>query len=201
MELIFLDIDNVFPGEFGIARPPWFFATKRYWSDTFGLQGILAFFLIVLLFLSFHTISSVINLFAYFLSLQDSPTIGLLANAESSDDVEAVNPDLQDHASVVIKKLKKTFRKGFGKSFAAVDGLNLTMYDGQITAFLGHNGAGMNLISLPLFALLTLNRKDDYHLYVDWVDTSVGRRRIRTRLQHKKSNATSPHHAWNLSPA
>jgi ABC-type microcin C transport system duplicated ATPase subunit YejF len=70
--------------------------------------------------------------------------VGLLANAESSDDVEAVNPELHDHAAVVIKRLKKTYKKSFGKKFAAVDGLNLTMYDGQITAFLGHNGAGMD---------------------------------------------------------
>lgn len=36
-------IDNVFPGEFGIPRPPWFFATKKYWSDTFGLKDSMSF--------------------------------------------------------------------------------------------------------------------------------------------------------------
>jgi ABC-type multidrug transport system ATPase subunit len=50
----------------------------------------------------------------------------------------------KDKASVVIRNLRKEYSRGvFGKKFAAVDGLNLTMYDGQITAFLGHNGAGM----------------------------------------------------------
>jgi hypothetical protein len=81
-------IDNVFPGEFGIPRPPWFFVTKRYWSDTFGLK--------------------------------DTPHQGLLANIESSEDVEAVSPELQDQAAVVIKKLKKTYEKGFGRKFHAV---------------------------------------------------------------------------------
>eukprot|EP00026_Physarum_polycephalum_P000423 Phypoly_transcript_00424.p1 GENE.Phypoly_transcript_00424~~Phypoly_transcript_00424.p1 ORF type:complete len:1603 (+),score=299.16 Phypoly_transcript_00424:284-4810(+) len=123
-------IDNVFPGEFGIARPPWFFVTKKYWSDTFGLK--------------------------------DSPTMGLLANAESSDDVEAVSPELQDQAAVVIKKLRKTFKKGFGKKFAAVDGLNLNMYDGQITAFLGHNGAGKTTTISMLTGLIPVTSGDAY---------------------------------------
>jgi ATP-binding cassette, subfamily A (ABC1), member 5 len=69
---------------------------------------------------------------------------------EPSEDVEAVGADLQDKAAVVIKRLRKTFVKGIRKKFAAVDGLNLTMYDGQITAFLGHNGAG-NFYSFYFF--------------------------------------------------
>ena len=75
---------------------------------------------------------------------------------EISDDVEAVNPELQDQAAVVIRKLRKTFKKGLGRKIAAVDGLNLTMYDGQITAFLGHNGAGTSPpTSSPLLLLIS----------------------------------------------
>lgn len=115
-------IDNVFPGEFGIPRPPWFFVTKKYWNDTFGLK--------------------------------DTPHEGLLSQTamEASDDVEQVSGDLKDRASVVIRKLRKTFSRGFGRSkFIAVNDLDLTMFDGQITAFLGHNGAGVHAFHFPYY--------------------------------------------------
>lgn len=124
-------IDNVFPGEFGIPRPPWFFVTKKYWSDTFGLK--------------------------------DKPHEGLLANIEVSDDVEAVPVELQDKASVVIRNLRKEYARGiFSKKFAAVDGLNLTMYDGQITAFLGHNGAGKTTTISMLTGLIPVTSGDSF---------------------------------------
>ena len=43
----------------------------------------------------------------------------------------------RDGENIEIKNLKKTF-----KEKVAVDGLNLSIYNGQITALLGHNGAG-----------------------------------------------------------
>jgi ABC-type multidrug transport system ATPase subunit len=43
----------------------------------------------------------------------------------------------RDNSGVHISDL----RKQFGEK-TAVDGLNLSMYQGQITALLGHNGAG-----------------------------------------------------------
>jgi ATP-binding cassette subfamily A (ABC1) protein 3 len=122
-------IDNVFPGEFGIARPPWFFVTKRYWSDLLGLR--------------------------------DTPHEGLLANQERNDDVEPVSDDMKDRAAVVIKRLKKTFTKGF-KKFHAVDGLDMIMYDGQITAFLGHNGAGKTTTISMLTGLIPLSGGDAF---------------------------------------
>lgn len=105
-------IDNVFPGEFGIPQPFYFFLTKRYWMHSFGWK--------------------------------DSPLHeSLLSNFTFSTSVEAVGEEFKGKESVVIRGLKKTFVKGLGKKFTAVDGLDLTMYDNQITAFLGHNGAGM----------------------------------------------------------
>ena len=66
--------------------------------------------------------------------------------------MEAVHPKLQAQAAVVIINLRKAFKR----KIAAVDELNLTMYDGQITAFLGHNGAG-TFPTLPfnLFSVLS----------------------------------------------
>jgi hypothetical protein len=117
-------IENVFPGEFGIARPPWFFVTKQYWSDILGLK--------------------------------DTPRENLLSEIDTyHDDVEPVSSEVQDRASVFIRNLYKTFSKGFGRgSMTAVDGLNLTIYDDQITAFLGHNGAGKPLSLSPSPSIL-----------------------------------------------
>jgi ATP-binding cassette subfamily A (ABC1) protein 3 len=55
--------------------------------------------------------------------------------------VEPVSSSLKDQAgqgrSIEIRKLSKTFGEK-----VAVDGLSMSMYSGQITALLGHNGAG-----------------------------------------------------------
>lgn len=106
-------IDNVFPGEFGTARPPWFFLTKKYWNDIFGTYN-----------------NSPNNVDFCLLSKQ------LLMSKKVSSEMQASAP-------IIIRKLQKTFTKGLRNNFIAVDGLDLTMYDGQITALLGHNGAGI----------------------------------------------------------
>lgn len=77
-------------------------------------------------------------------------------------DVEPVTPELQKKAGVVIQGLRKEFNKGFGKKFAAVDGLDLTMYEGQITAFLGHNGAGKTTTISMLTGLLPVTGGEAY---------------------------------------
>lgn len=77
-------------------------------------------------------------------------------------DVEPVPPELQNKAGVVIQCLRKEFAKGFGKKFAAVDGLDLSMYEGQITAFLGHNGAGKTTTISMLTGLLPVTDGDAY---------------------------------------
>lgn len=71
---------------------------------------------------------------------------------ESDDDgddetavIEPVDESMHARARVHIKKLRKQFTEGRGKSArttTAVNGLDLTLYEGQITALLGHNGAG-----------------------------------------------------------
>jgi ATP-binding cassette subfamily A (ABC1) protein 3 len=54
---------------------------------------------------------------------------------------ESLNKQVDDKICVEIKDLVKEFNTNTGKK-VAVDGLNLNMYSGQITALLGHNGAG-----------------------------------------------------------
>mmetsp|Transcript_4477 Transcript_4477/g.10555 ORF Transcript_4477/g.10555 Transcript_4477/m.10555 type:complete len:2546 (+) Transcript_4477:319-7956(+) len=60
---------------------------------------------------------------------------------DESPDVEAVN-DTSLLPKVQIRGLVKQYFKGKTAFPPAVDGLNLTMYESQITSLLGHNGAG-----------------------------------------------------------
>lgn len=49
--------------------------------------------------------------------------------------------------------LTKEYQNATGGSKVAVDGLDLTMYSGQITALLGHNGAGKVKSQVLMFGL------------------------------------------------
>ena len=53
---------------------------------------------------------------------------------------EPVDTGMERQKSIEIANLRKTFDKKL-----AVDGLTMTMFYGQITALLGHNGAGVSL--------------------------------------------------------
>ena len=55
---------------------------------------------------------------------------------------EPVNDDFKDKIALNIKNLVKKFKDEKGSEYKAIDNLNLTVYSGQITAILGHNGAG-----------------------------------------------------------
>jgi ATP-binding cassette, subfamily A (ABC1), member 3 len=56
-------------------------------------------------------------------------------------EVDNLQRQVNDGTCVEIKDLYKIYDTTKGKK-VAVDGLNLTMYSGQVTALLGHNGAG-----------------------------------------------------------
>jgi ABC-type glutathione transport system ATPase component len=61
---------------------------------------------------------------------------------EQGKDVEPVAAGMRGQQAIVIRDLKKDFR-GFRKETVhAVQGVNLDIYPGEITAILGHNGAG-----------------------------------------------------------
>ncbi|XP_077979982.1 phospholipid-transporting ATPase ABCA3-like isoform X2 [Glandiceps talaboti] len=70
---------------------------------------------------------------------EDEEQIPLVQDRRESDVSDFLEPDPTSiPAGIRIKKLKKVF----DKNKAAVDGIDLSMYEGQITALLGHNGAG-----------------------------------------------------------
>lgn len=85
----------------------------------------------------------------------------LLQNGESTNsfnnlddhalDVEMVPREMKDRQAIRIVDLYKTFHACRKPQVNAVNGINLTIYEGEITAILGHNGAGKS----TLFNILT----------------------------------------------
>ena len=67
------------------------------------------------------------------------------ASLSQNQDTEAVPATLRGREAIVIRDLRKTFG-GIGKKekVKAVQGVNLDIYPGEITAILGHNGAGID---------------------------------------------------------
>ncbi|XP_053672343.1 phospholipid-transporting ATPase ABCA3-like [Anopheles nili] len=97
---IALYIEQVMPGEFGVAKPWNFLFTRDFWKRNRIEDG--------------WTGAQKVDTSGYF---EQEPNI--------------------DRAGVRIVNLRKVYGKK-----VAVDGLNLNMFDGQITVLLGHNGAG-----------------------------------------------------------
>ncbi|KAJ8577610.1 hypothetical protein ON010_g1598 [Phytophthora cinnamomi] len=108
--------EKVVPQEFGVAEKWYFLLSKAYWC----------------------------------------PHASQLVSAEAEGEVDKVNDtvepirlDLKQQESsgraVVIKGLRKEFSVPGGKKIA-VHGLDLKLYEGQITCLLGHNGAGKTTV-------------------------------------------------------
>lgn len=66
-------------------------------------------------------------------------------------DVEPVSREMRGREAIRIVDLHKSFQSCRKPEVRAVNGINLTIYEGQITAILGHNGAGKS----TLFNILT----------------------------------------------
>ncbi|XP_039751795.1 ATP-binding cassette sub-family A member 5-like isoform X1 [Pararge aegeria] len=66
-------------------------------------------------------------------------------------DIEPVPKELLDKEAIRIVGLQKSFRHCRRPEVKAIDGIDLSIYEGQITAVLGHNGAGKS----TLFNILT----------------------------------------------
>ncbi|KAL0868036.1 hypothetical protein ABMA27_008685 [Loxostege sticticalis] len=72
-------------------------------------------------------------------------------DAAHNKDIEPVPKELQDKEAIRIVGLQKSFRHCRRPEIKAIDGIDLSIYEGQITAVLGHNGAGKS----TLFNILT----------------------------------------------
>lgn len=122
-------IAKVWPSEFGTHQPFYFLCLPSYWQSCFGFTSTKA---------------------------RDVRLEGELGydpvEVNIEDVTENLSRQLDEGTCVDIKDLYKIFNTTNGTK-VAVDGLNLTMYSGQVTALLGHNGAGkVSILSDPFIA-------------------------------------------------
>lgn len=120
-------LDMVIPSEHGTKQRPFFCFNRNYWIQK-KVQKLP-------ILNGESTVNSFNNNFDY-----------------QARDVEPVPREMRGREAIKIVDLYKTFnscrRAG---QVQAVNGINLTIYEGQITAILGHNGAGKS----SLFNILT----------------------------------------------
>ena len=81
--------------------------------------------------------------------LNGESTVNSFNNCEP--DIEPVPREMRGREAIKIVDMVKTFNSCRGKQVTAINGINLTIYEGQITAILGKNGAGKS----TLFNILT----------------------------------------------
>jgi ATP-binding cassette subfamily A (ABC1) protein 3 len=117
---------NTVPSEWGTHRPWYFIFQPSFWSGCFRCTS--------------GTGSGD--------GAQSSTATPLDVEARegASDSIEVVAPSLLRQVAagecVALRNLRKTYTGADGQEVAAVKELSMTMYRGQITALLGHNGAG-----------------------------------------------------------
>ncbi|XP_017782555.1 PREDICTED: ATP-binding cassette sub-family A member 5-like [Nicrophorus vespilloides] len=119
--------DSVIPSEYGIKRSPFFCFRPSFWWPKRRAENI---------------------------PIVNGSSVGSLNNVgseESNCDVEQVPREMRSKEAIKITDLFKSFQYCRKPEVKAVNGINLTIYEGQITAILGHNGAGKT----TLFNILT----------------------------------------------
>ena len=102
--LLTIYFDNVIQGEYGRAKPFYYFIMPSYWfSQKKGLYEDI---------------------------LGDENTMELRADS----DCEEISDDFKNKVALRITRLVKTYTNEEKQAYNAVDNLNLTVYSGQITA-------------------------------------------------------------------
>ncbi|XP_046734287.1 cholesterol transporter ABCA5-like isoform X1 [Diprion similis] len=116
-------LDSVVPSEYGVKRSPFFCFTPGFWCR--------------------RKVPLVPS--------SNGESNSFIPGEETNRDVEPVVREMKGREAIRIVDLYKSYQKCRKPEVKAVNGINLTIYEGQITAILGHNGAGKT----TLFNILT----------------------------------------------
>eukprot|EP01087_Luapelamoeba_hula_P023615 TRINITY_DN8712_c0_g1_i4.p1 TRINITY_DN8712_c0_g1~~TRINITY_DN8712_c0_g1_i4.p1 ORF type:complete len:1796 (+),score=315.58 TRINITY_DN8712_c0_g1_i4:95-5482(+) len=113
--------DNVYPSEYGTTQPLYFPLQRSYWRSVFGLP-------------SSHQHQAASLAFGERKPLKGKDKLA----DDENDDVPA---EVEESLMVPLMSVQG-LRKVYSNGVVAVHNLDLNVYEGQITALLGHNGAG-----------------------------------------------------------
>uniref|UniRef100_A0A2C9L5H4 ABC transporter domain-containing protein n=2 Tax=Biomphalaria glabrata TaxID=6526 RepID=A0A2C9L5H4_BIOGL len=97
-------------------------------------------------------------------------TIPRMSFSQTSD-VEAVPGEIEDKVAIRISHLTKTFKQD-DKTFNAVNGFCLNIYESHITCLLGHNGAGKTTLMNMLTGVVPPTSGTAKILHLDITDSS-----------------------------
>jgi ATP-binding cassette subfamily A (ABC1) protein 3 len=112
-------ISNVLPSEYGTTRPWWFIFDYRFWMRSCSKSSAPA----------------------QYNPVHDDHDFAELV--KSSETYEPVVDDKVGVDGLRVRKLRKVFPKAAGGAdLIAVDSVDLDMFEGEVFALLGHNGAG-----------------------------------------------------------
>ncbi|XP_034945670.1 ATP-binding cassette sub-family A member 5-like [Chelonus insularis] len=120
-------LDSIIPSEYGVKRPPWFCFTPGFWCKK-KVQRMPS---------------------------SNGESNSFIPEEEANRDVEPVVREMKGREAIRIVDLYKSYQKCRKPEVKAVNGINLTIYEGQITAILGHNGAGKTTVFNILTGLTT----------------------------------------------
>jgi len=142
-------LDEVWPSEFGVPRPFYFPFTADYWKDACSCC------------FTRQRVGDSEGLTAANEMEQDDSQVNNNVNVEPAD--STLKGKAAQGKCVKIRGLKKVFSTPDGDK-VAVDGLNMTMYEGQITCLLGHNGAGKTT-TISMLSGLIAPTEGDVNMY------------------------------------
>ncbi|XP_076292228.1 cholesterol transporter ABCA5 isoform X3 [Lasioglossum baleicum] len=139
--------DCVIPSEYGVKRTPWFCFTPGFWcqrkAPRVGLQYKKK---------TERQSREKLGLQSYLqVPSSNGESNSFIPGEETNRDIEPVVREMKGREAIRIVDLYKSYQKCRKPETKAVNGINLTIYEGQITAILGHNGAGKT----SLFNILT----------------------------------------------
>ncbi|KAK9876012.1 hypothetical protein WA026_011128 [Henosepilachna vigintioctopunctata] len=118
-------LDSVIPSENGVKRGPLFCFSPSFWCGKKPVRD--------------HLVAN------------GGSLASLNTGEDGNVDVEPVSREMKGREAIKIVDLYKSFTHCTKPEIKAINGINLTIYEGQITAILGHNGAGKT----TLFNILT----------------------------------------------
>ncbi|RLN65884.1 hypothetical protein BBJ29_006636 [Phytophthora kernoviae] len=149
-------LEQVLPQQYGVRKPWYFLFTKSYWISKFGSvkdDGPTSGDVEVTPALSPQAGGAYTQLIDGDNSIKEHKSV--IENAYVEPVSAALAIQERNGTCLQIRRLRKVFPlEEDGEERVAVAGLDLAMYSGQITALLGHNGAGKTTIISMLTGLI-----------------------------------------------